>query len=246
MAEQPACAYLAPCSPATMPAAMSPFEGDARLISATTATPETASCTSGSKPEVRCKYRRMPGTQSRSVCTRPARTDLAESRLEINGRKLLVGRINLALQLRQRHLSLRPVSGACLARAPSSTLRRRLPEQARRHATCRPTSAATLVMAMRSLQKRTVCLAAVTSLRRCSHIVFRIEATISFSLRCLPFYRICVLHFVFFRRHLGLPSFERYPPSSRLCDCSRRRHKERDMKARDNPVGMPVAASGGK
>ena len=179
MAEQPACAYLAPCSPATMPAAMSPFEGDARLISATTATPDTASCTSGSKPEVRRKYRRMPGTQSRSVCTRPARTDLAESRLEINGRKLLVGRINLALQLRQRHLSLRPVSGACLARAPSSTLRRRLPEQARRHATCRPTSAATLVMAMRSLQKRTVCLAAVTSLRRCSHIVFRIEATIS-------------------------------------------------------------------
>lgn len=210
MAEQPACAYLAPCSPATMPAAMSPFEGDARLISATTATPETASCTSGSKPEVRCKYRRMPGTQSRSVCTRPARTDLAESRLEINGRKFLVGRINLALQLRQRHLSLRPVSGACLARAPSSTLRRRLPEQARRHATCRPTSAATLVMAMRSLQKRTVCLAAVTSLRRCSHIVFRIEATISFSLlRCFLFTAFTFCIDFFFVVISDWPSFER-------------------------------------
>ena len=195
MAEQPACAYLAPCSPATMPAAMSPFEGDARLISATTATPETASCTSGSKPEVRRKYRRMPGTQSRSVCTRPARTDLAESRLEINGRKFLVGRINLALQLRQRHLSLRPVSGACLARAPSSTLRRRLPEQARRHATCRPTSAATPshgnaqpAEAHRLFGRRHV-LAPLLAYRvqdRGHHLLFPAAL--------LPFYRIYVLH----------------------------------------------------
>mmetsp|Transcript_34620 Transcript_34620/g.87460 ORF Transcript_34620/g.87460 Transcript_34620/m.87460 type:complete len:219 (-) Transcript_34620:253-909(-) len=39
----PALAYIRPCSPASMPGAMSPLEGEARLTSATTETPFAAS-----------------------------------------------------------------------------------------------------------------------------------------------------------------------------------------------------------